>query len=303
MRLPSVRSAPVIASAVAVLGAVVAIVFWLALPAEPAPETGPPPDAPTGEQAEPTASNRRVIGRSVKGRDIEAYAYGAGAKHLVFVGGIHGGYEWNSVVLAYQFMDYLQANPNAIPANLKVTVIPSANPDGVFEVIGKEGRFAAADVPGNPLPAGTGRFNANGVDLNRNFACRWQPQSTWRGQPVSAGSAPFSEPEAAAIGDFAVQQKPDAVVFWHSQASAVYASECGAGILPVTRDIMNAYARASGYRAVESFDAYPVTGDSESWLASMGIPAITVELRTHETVEWEKNLAGARALFEYFDGS
>src|SRR5680860_689450 len=48
------------------------------------------------------------LGTSVEGRPLEAYTYGTGKIHLAFVGGIHGGYEWNSVLLAYQFMDYLK---------------------------------------------------------------------------------------------------------------------------------------------------------------------------------------------------
>jgi hypothetical protein len=63
---------------------------------------------------------------------------------------------------------------------------------------------------------------------------------------------------------------------------------------------MNIYSKASGYKAVDSFDAYPITGDAEGWLASIGVPAITVELSTHETIEWERNLAGIKALLEYF---
>lgn len=256
---------------------------------------------------EETHRTEEVIGTSVEGRTITAYTYlpvrgtqagGDGEQHLLFVGGMHGGYEWNSVILAYQFMDYVEANPEAIPDALSITVIPSLNPDGVYEIVGKEGRFAAADVPNTDHSSG--RFNARGVDLNRNFDCKWQPESTWRGTPVSAGTAPFSEPEAQALRDFVLLHEPDAVVFWHSQANAVYASECEAGILPDTLAVMNAYARASGYTAVESFDAYEVTGDAEGWLASIGIPAITVELSTHETIEWERNLAGVQALFDYY---
>ena len=39
---------------------------------------------------------KSVIGKSVEGRDIEAYTYGTGFNHLLFVGGIHGGYSWNT---------------------------------------------------------------------------------------------------------------------------------------------------------------------------------------------------------------
>ena len=240
------------------------------------------------------------IGKSVEGRDIEAYTYGNGDTHLIFVGGIHGGYEWNSVLLSYQFMDYLRENPTIIPANLTVAVIPSANPDGLYKVIGKEGRFTISDIPTKEQALGTGRFNANGVDLNRNFDCKWKPESTWQNKVVSAGSSAFSEPEAAAIRGFVLKYNPVAAIFWHSKANAVYASECKAGILPRTLDIMNVYAKASGYRAVKLFDEYEISGDAEGWLASINIPAITVELKTHETIEWEQNLAGIKALFNYY---
>lgn len=254
-------------------------------------------------KAELEQQRQEKIGTSVEGRDIIAYTYGtaegADARHVTFVGGIHGGYEWNSVVLAYQFMDYLSANPTAIPANVNVTVIPNANPDGTYRVIGKEGRFSALDIPAG-VDQSVGRFNANEVDLNRNFDCKWKPESTWKGKVVSAGTAAFSEPEAMAIRDFVLKYSPDAMIFWHSQSNAVYASECENGILPETRAIMNTYSVAAGYPAVDVFDAYPISGDAEGWLASIGIPAITVELSTHETIEWDKNKAGADAILDYY---
>ncbi len=250
------------------------------------------------EVADPSP-RRSVIGSSVQGRQIEAYTYGRGKTHLAFVGGVHGGYEWNSILLAYALMDHLSGHPEIIPENMSVTVIPDANPDGVYKVIGTEGRFSIADVPIG-ISLDPGRFNAHGVDINRNFNCKWQATSTWKGKSISAGTAPFSEPEAQAIRDFVVAHKPEAVIFFHSKAGAVYASECKDGILPKTLEIMRVYSRASGYLAINAFDAYEITGDAEGWLASIGIPAITVELLTHETVEWERNLAGIKALLEYY---
>lgn len=244
---------------------------------------------------------QEIIGKSVEGREIEYYTFGNGQNHLLFVGGIHGGYEWNSVLLAYRFLDYLFDNPEGVTSNLTVTVIPNANPDGLFKVIGKEGRFSFTDVKVSREDSKPGRFNAKGVDLNRNFDCKWKSESMWQGNVVSAGTAPFSEPETRAIRDFVLKNKLTAVIFWHSRADAVYASECENGILPTTREIMNVYSRASGYPAVDSFDHYEITGDAEGWLASIGVPAITVELKTHDSVEWERNLLGIRALLEYFE--
>ncbi len=259
----------------------------------PAP-TPPVTTEPTG------VPTYKVIGESVEGRKIESYTYGKGAANLLFVGGIHGGYEWNSVLLAYRFMDYIEENPQILPTNLSITVIPSLNPDGVYKVTGKEGRFDITDVSTDEETLARARFNARSVDLNRNFDCKWKPEATWRSKKVSAGGTPFSEPEAAAFRDFVLEAKPKAAIFWHSQANAAYASECKGGILPETLGIMNAYSKASGYQAVKTFDSYEVTGDAEGWLASLGIPAITVELKTHETIEWEENLAGVKAVFEYY---
>lgn len=241
-----------------------------------------------------------TIGRSVQDRPIEVITFGIGSEHLLFVGGIHGGYEWNSVLLAYEVVDYLQENPDAIPEPLSVSIIPNLNPDGVFAVVGKDGRFTRDDVV-EPEELGVGRFNANNVDLNRNFDCKWEPESTWRGEVVSAGEFAFSEPEAAALRDYVLESAPETVVFWHSQADAVYASECEDGILPETLAVLGAYTDVTDYRAVESFDAYPITGDAEGWLASIGIPAITVELQSHEDIEFERNLEGVEALISYFE--
>lgn len=243
--------------------------------------------------------SKAIIGSSVEGRSIEAYAFGTGDTHLLFVGGMHGGYEWNSVLLAYEFIDDFTQNPDRIPDDISVSIIPVLNPDGLFDIVKKTGRFTVTDVA-EETNNGQGRFNANAVDLNRNFDCKWESESSWRGKTVDAGTKPFSEAEADALRIFIENTKPKAVVFWHSQSNAVYASECEEGILPETLEITHAYADAAGYPAVESFDAYPITGDAEGWLASIGIPAITVELKTHETIEWAKNKRGIDALFEYY---
>ena len=223
---------------------------------------------------------------------------------MLFVGGIHGGYEWNSVLLAYKFIDQLEAELIEIPEGLSIEIIPVLNPDGLYAVINKEGRFALEDIPEkSSLANGQGRFNANAVDLNRNFDCKWESNSTWRGEIVSAGSSAFSEPEAQALKKIVEEKNPEAVIFWHSQANAVYASECEEGILPETLALMSNYAEPAGYKQVESFDAYPITGDAEGWLASIGIPAITVELSSHEAVEWEKNLAGVLSILDLYSTS
>lgn len=241
-----------------------------------------------------------VIGKSVEGRDISAYHFGTGEKELLFVGGVHGGYSWNTVLVAYQMMDYLKANPEVIPANVKVTVVPVLNPDGLNKVVGTTGRFTTADVPLSLADTIPGRFNAHNVDLNRNFDCDWQSIATWQNKTVSGGKNVFSEPESQALKNYVETNKPTAVVAWFSAAGGVYASSCHNGISVETRAIMKKYANASGYLAYDSFDFYETTGDMVNWLAKNNIPAISVLLTNHADTEWSKNQKGIEALFKYY---
>lgn len=300
--MPKYPTPVLIFAALTVLVVVVGIIYFTA--DDPEPELTPTPEEAAPETTAAPPTEQRILGGSVENRPIEVYRFGTGDTELLYVGGVHGGYEWNSILLAYQFIDYLDANLNRIPEDLTISVIPNLNPDGLFAATGLEGRFTAADITDYSMhETGEGRFNANSVDLNRNFACNWAPESTWRGQTVSAGDAPFSEPEAQALRGYVNQTNPAAAVFWHSRANAVYASECNDGVLPDTLRLMNTYATAANYAAVPSFDAYPITGDMEGWLASIGIPAITVELDTRTSTEWSQNQAGSIAIWNLFTES
>ncbi len=243
---------------------------------------------------------RTVIGKSVEERDITAYHYGTGEKELLFIGGIHGGYEWNTALVAYEFMEYLDKNPTAIPEKVRITVIPVLNPDGLYKVVGTDGRFTKADVPTATNATVPGRFNANNVDLNRNFDCDWQATGKWQNTNVSGGSKAFSEPESQAIQKYVADTTPDAVVVWYSAAGGVYASNCHDEVLAETRTLTKLFAEASGYSAHESFDFYAITGDMVNWFAKKDIPAISVLLTTHEDIEWDKNKAGIEALLKHY---
>lgn len=266
------------------------------------------PEIPTPE---PTPEPFEVIGASVENRDIQAYRFGSGAKKLVFVGGIHGGYEWNSAMLSYEMIDYFTANQSAIPGDISVIVIPVANPDGLYAVVGTTERFSISQAPQFEYaddiefesPVAQARFNANGVDLNRNFDCKWQPNAKWREYDTKGGTEAFSEPEAKALRDFILQEQPEAVVFYHSASNGVYTSFCEGEALPGTVDLLSAYTDASGYQKFEDYPYYEVTGDAADWLSTQGIPAITVELATHTAIEWEKNRKGIEAMFELYSTS
>lgn len=236
----------------------------------------------------------QIIGYSVEQRPIESYRFGYGIHEIVLVGGIHGGYEWNTILLSYQLIDFFQANPQRIPSNVTLIIIPSANPDGQFLITGKEGRFVPEDVTGSTAP---GRFNANGVDLNRNWDCDWSPVGVWREQEVSGGERPFSEPESESLAQFLIGIRPNLVIFYHSAADGLYNGNCSPDVA-LSQPFLEQYSIASGYPAYDKFTAYPITGDASDWLDLQGIPSFTVELKTQNRTEFEMNLTGVLAVIQ-----
>lgn len=254
--------------------------------------------------AQTEQNSQSVIGHSVYGKDILAYHYGTGSTELLFVGGIHGGYEWNTVLVAAQLMDYLKANPSAVPSNMKVTVIPVLNSDGLNKVAGTSTvNFTQAGISTSQAVQVSGRFNGDNVDLNRNFDCDWQSSAKWQTTTVSGGSAAFSEPEAKAMRDYINQNHPKAVVVWYSSAGGVFASNCHGGVLPETTTLTDIFASASGYPAHDSFDFYATTGDMTNWLAKINVPSISVLLTNHTDTEFTKNLAGIQAILQHYAAS
>ena len=266
-------------------------------------------DGGIGDGAEPLdeilaaqGESQEVIGRSKEGRDIVAYHYGTGDKEVLFVGGIHGGYSWNTALLAQQAMGYFSGSVDElVPEGVKVTIIPVLNPDGLQEVVNidKNESFTPADVQGTDSQKVAARFNTNEVDLNRNFDCNWKKTGVWQSREVSGGNAPFSESETKAIKAYIEKNTPDAAVVWYSSAGGVYASQCDGDTLNETRTLTNTYADASGYPAYDEFDSYEVNGDMVNWFAKKGIPAISVLLTGKESTEWSKNQKGIDAVLKY----
>lgn len=239
-----------------------------------------------------------VIGKSVSGTDIKAYHFGNGSRELILIGGIHGGYSWNTALLGYELIDWLTSTPQVIPDDVTVTVIPVVNPDGLKEITGTTDKFVASSVKGTDSEKEEARFNANNVDLNRNFDCEWKTSGTWQNKTVSGGSAPFSEPESVAIRDYVTSHNPSAIITWYSSAGGVYASQCGKTTLPETLSLTNTFATASKYTPHQEFNYYEITGDMVNWFAKENIPAISVLLTKPDATELSKNQAGVEAVLK-----
>ncbi len=246
------------------------------------------------------ATSQSTIGQSVQGTPIVAHHFGTGTTNLLFVGGLHGGYSYSTSLLAYELIDYLTNNPTAVPSNLRITVVPVMNPDGLQTTVGVTGRFNAATVRATEAQRVAGRFNANDVDLNRNFDCEWQTTGVWRTESVSGGSAPTSEPEAAALATLVRALDPAAAIVWFGAEGRVYPSACGGSPSRASVELATLYGTAADYDTAAQFDAYPVTGDFVNWLAKEGVPAISVLLTSHTDPEWARNQRGSLAIINRF---
>jgi protein MpaA len=127
------------------------------------------------------------IGRSVESRPIIAVERGTpGGAVVLVIGVIHGDEEDGATIV-----EQLATAP--VPAGVDLWLIESMNPDGQV-------------VPQ--------RWNAAGVDLNRNFPYNWGPIGE-PGDPQYAGTAPASEPETQAIVEFVSRIRPDLGLWYH----------------------------------------------------------------------------------------
>jgi predicted deacylase len=242
--------------------------------------------------------DQEVIGSSVNGLPIVAYHFGTGSSEILLVAGLHGGYEWNTSLLAYQLIGAFKKGVFQIPANARVTIIPVVNPDGLSKVVGTSSAFTASQVHASQATMVAARFNADNVDLNRNFDCDWKDTGVWQNKKVSGGTSAFSEPEAQAVKAYVESNKPVAAITWYSSAGGVYGSKCGGATMDDTKTLASTFGDASGYKAHDSFDFYETSGDMVNWLAKNNIPAISVLLTDHTSTELTKNSAGITAVLK-----
>lgn len=228
-----------------------------------------------------TSERVRTIGYSVRKRAISAYYFGNGPKKILLIGTMHGN-EGNTGNMLNSWISYIRANQKDIGTDRTFIIVPFANPDG---------------------RSSNNRFNANNVDLNRNFDLPdWQALTYWqnRSYPTGGGSAPFSEPESRALRDLVLSENPSLSISYHSNANLVL----GDGIAQAFGDWysnLTGYTRSqsSGQESDVSALGYVITGTYEEWATKRGVKTLVIEFISQTANEYSRNLPALRDLLTY----
>ena len=134
----------------------------------------------------------RVIGASVQGYPLVCQVIGQGTDVTLVMATIHGS-EPAGTPLVRRLARHLQEYPELLNGRA-VVLLPVANPDGM---------------------ARDNRYNAHGVDLNRNF------EAANRVMDGHSGRTALSEPESQAIRKLVLEYKPDRIVTLHQPLSCI----------------------------------------------------------------------------------
>ena len=187
-----------------------------------------------------------VIGRSHAGRPLRVTRLGSGPRRVLWVGGIHGN-EREGRISTEQLPHAFRAADD-LERLVTLVILEDVNPDGT---------------------ARNTRGNSRGVDLNRNYpAANFKPNRFF-------GMRPLDQPEAHALHDLILRERPDLVIVAHSWRNDHFINYDGpAGHLA------ERFSAHCGYRVKPSSDISPTPGSLGSWVGStLRIPILTLEYR------------------------
>jgi predicted deacylase len=217
-----------------------------------------------------------VIGTSVAGLPLEVFRFGTGPRELLLVAGIHGGYEWNTVLLADALIANVRDGSVVVPQEVTLYILPDLNPDGYARSHEYEGRA-----------------NENGVDLNRNWPLNWHPDwnraGCWNYLPIGAGAHPLSEPETAALLAFILDHDFRGLISYHSAALGIFPG--GQPATDGSLRLAEAIAAVTEYPYPPREYGCEYTGQFADWAAAQDIAAVDVELSTHDSIDLWVNLS------------
>lgn len=198
-------------------------------------------------------------GRSVEARPIFLYERGTGDSSVLVLGSMHGDEEAGGGVVV-RLAEAMATERHDSPRQ-RLVFVPVLNPDGVHR--------------------GT-RWNAHGVDINRNF-----PTANWengeRKGIARHGTEPASEPETKLVMALIERYRPRLIITLHAALHVVNYDGPG-------KEIAERIGALNGYPVSGSI-GYPTPGSLGTYAGvERQIPIITLELpRVGAEEGWEQN--------------
>jgi hypothetical protein len=215
----------------------------------------------------PSITNLDTIGTSVNGRlilalEITDYPDVDEAEPEFRINGCHHGNEWPASEIPLYYAEYLCQNYGTIDTvtnlvnNREIWIIPMLNPDG---------------------HEAQSRYNANGIDLNRNYGYMWIGEG---GDVVQYG-----QPETQAMYEFSQTRNFVLGLSYHTYGQVVNYLWNWTPTLTqdngIIVELSNAYASYNGYWVTNGYAWYRTNGDMNDY--SYGIDGTidwTIELAT-----------------------
>jgi protein MpaA len=193
---------------------------------------------------------RHTVAHSVENRPIEVITIGTGRETVMFIGTIHGN-EAAGTLLLEELADHLNRNRHLVK-DKRIVIVPVANPDGRIHRT---------------------RYNANGIDLNRNF------DTANRRNNARNGHAGMTEPESKALADLIHAYNPHRIITLHQPLDCIDYDGPG-------QDLAHSMASRTDL-PVKKLGSRP--GSLGSYAGeTLGIPIITVEF-PREADHWDRN--------------
>ena len=243
----------------------------------------------------PGVVERQTVGHSIEGREIFALKIsgpqGAEGKPALFFDATQHAREWISVSSVMYLADALSNGYGVDPQITElldafaVYIVPVANPDG-YHITWTTDRYWRKN-------SRVVFDKVYGVDPNRNWGYKWgmAGSSASASSETYRGTAPFSEPETAAMRDY-IQQIPGlmAAIDFHSYGQLVLSPwgytptpPTGIGSFTSVGNAMKAAILASrGVRytvGICNTTLYATSGSAPDWFyGELNVPAWTIEL-------------------------
>lgn len=240
---------------------------------------------------------KETIGKSLVGRNIEAFTIGSSSKRILLAAGFHGS-EYLTINILFRFLwDLCLSLKNGSEiAGIKmkrylgrrgVSFVPCVNPDGTeinltgFSAAGEYSKLVELISPG------TCRYQANarGVDINHNFPADWEKihqreQAVGINSPSATrygGKSPASEPETTALMNYCIRNKFFRAYAFHSQGREIYYT-FGDKIPKASPAIARLLSSTSGYK-LSVPPAIADGGGFKDWfIEKFDLPGFTFEI-------------------------